>query len=189
MKGATSCKGQLGGAELSSSLRCSLALATSLLAVACADPALPELESYTERVRARPAGPLEPVPEIVSVDPFTYRSDDRRDPFMMDEEAVDTLQRRNPGGISPDPLRSKEPLEAFSLDSLRMVGTLEQHGTRWALIMTPDGMLHRVQPGQYLGRNDGKIIRIDPTALVLTEIVEKAPGEWEQRQASMALKQ
>lgn len=179
----------LGGCKLVPSPRRLLAAATAVLVVACADSALPELESYTERVRARPAGPLEPLPEVVSVAPFPYRPGDRRDPFIMDEQAADVAQRRDPSGISPDPQRRKEPLEAFSLDSLRMVGTLEQNGVRWALIMTPDGMLHRVRPGQYLGRHNGKITRIDPTALSLTEIVEKAPGEWEQRQASMALKQ
>jgi type IV pilus assembly protein PilP len=129
------------------------------------------------------------VPEIALVAPFPYLAEERRDPFMMDEQAADVVQQLNPSGISPDPLRRKEPLEGYSLDSLRMVGTLEQYQTRWALIMTPDGMLHRVRPGNYLGRNDGKIIRIDPTELLLTEIVEKRPGEWDQRRASMALKQ
>lgn len=162
---------------------------TLLLISACADPGLPELEAYAERVRARPAGPLEPVPEVALVAPFPYLPRERRDPFMMDEQAADVAQRRNPSGISPDPLRRKEPLEGYSLDSLRMVGTLEQDQTRWALIMDPDGMLHRVRTGNYLGRNDGKITRVDPTELLLTEIIEKAPGEWDQRQASMALKQ
>lgn len=162
---------------------------TVFLVAACADPGLPELETYAERVKARDAGPLEPVPEIAFVAPFPYLPNERRDPFAMDQQAADVAQQRDPNGISPDPLRPKEPLEAFSLDSLRMVGTLEQFGTRWALIMTRDGTLHRVRTGNYLGRNDGKIIRIDPTELLLTEIVEKAPGEWDQRQASMALKQ
>ncbi len=180
---------RLGSDRFAICLRCMLAAGAVILVVACADPALPELESYAERVRARPAGPLEPVPEIAVVDSFPYLPADRRDPFTMDERAADVAQRRDPSGIAPDPLRRKEPLEAFSLDSLRMVGTLEQQGTRWALIMTPEGMLHRVRTGDYLGRNDGKIIRINSTALLLTEFVEKAPGEWEQRQASMALKQ
>jgi type IV pilus assembly protein PilP len=167
----------------------SLAVGSVIFVSACADPALPELESYAERVRARPAGPLEPVPEIALVAPFPYLPQDRRDPFVMDEQAADVAQQRNPSGISPDPLRPKGPLEAFSLDSLRMVGTLEQYEARWALIMSPDGTLYRVRTGDYLGRNDGKITRIDPNELLLTEIIEKAPGEWDERQASMALKQ
>lgn len=166
-----------------------LALSPAILVVACADPALSELEAYAERVKARPAAPLEPIPEIATVDLFAYLPAERRDPFLMDEQAADVAQGRTSSGISPDPTRPKEPLEAFSLDSLRMVGTLEQYGTRWALIMTKDGTLHRVRAGNYLGRNDGKIISIEPTELLLTEIFEKRPGEWDQRQASMAMKQ
>lgn len=162
---------------------------TLVLVAACADPGMSELEAYAGRVKARPAGPLEPVPEIALVAPFPYQPNERRDPFAMDQQAADVAKKPEPNGISPDPMRPKEPLEAFSLDSLRMVGTLEQYGTRWALIMTREGILHRVRTGNYLGRNYGKIIRIDLTELLLTEIVEKAPGEWDQRQASMTLKQ
>jgi len=169
-------------------LRTVLAISVILVA-ACADPKLSELEAYAGRVKAQPAGALEPVPEIALVAPFPYQPNARRDPFAMDRQAADVVKKRDSNGISPDPMRPKEPLEAFSLDSLRMVGTLEQYGTRWALIMTREGILHRVRTGNYLGRNDGKIIRIDPAELLLTEIVEKAPGEWDERQASMTLKQ
>lgn len=165
----------------------SAVLGTILLS-ACADPGLVELETYTEEVMARPPGPLEPIPKIELVDTFLYLPLDRRDPFVMDERAAEVAQGRNSSGISPDPLRRKEPLEAYSLDSLRMVGTLEQYQTRWALVVTPDGVLHRVRVGNYLGRNNGQIIRIEPSGLLLSEIVPTGPGEWEQRQASIALK-
>lgn len=159
-----------------------------LLLAACADPGLLELKSYTEEVMARPPGPLEPIPEIKFVDIFLYMPLDRRDPFLMDERAAEVAQGRDPNAVSPDPRRRKEPLEAYSLDSLRMVGTLEQYQTRWALIITPDGVLHRVRVGNYLGRNNGQIIRIEPSGLVLSEIVPTGPGAWERRQASIALK-
>lgn len=160
----------------------------AILLSACADPGLLELESYTEEVMARPPGPLKPIPKIALVDTFLYLPRDRRDPFLMDDRAAEVAQGRNASGISPDPLRRKEPLEAYSLDSLRMVGSLEQYQTRWALIITPDGVLHRVRVGNYLGRNNGQIIRIEPGSLLLSEIVPTGPGEWEQRQASIALK-
>jgi type IV pilus assembly protein PilP len=165
-----------------------LAALGALLIGACADPGLLELEAYTNEVMARAPGPLEPIPRISLVDTFLYMPLDRRDPFLMDERAAEVVQGRNPDAISPDPLRRKEPLEAYSLDSLRMVGTLEQHQTRWALVVTPDGVLHRVRVGNYLGRNNGQIIRIEPGGLVLSEIVPAGPGAWEQRRASIALK-
>lgn len=172
-----------------------LALAVAILLTACADAGLAELDAYAERVMARPPEPLEPIPAITLADPFLYRSGDRRDPFMMDDQAAeqaaeqvaDVVQERRSSGLSPDLRRSREPLEDYPLDALRMVGTLEQHGTRWALVTSPDGTLHRVRVGQYLGLNHGRITRVEPNQLVLTEMVETQPGQWEQRQASVTL--
>ena len=173
-----------------------LGLAMAILLTACAEAGLEALESYAERVKARPPAALEPIPEVILAETFLYRPGNRRDPFVMDEQAAEqaaeqasgAAQETRPTGLSPDPLRAKEPLEAYPLDALRMVGTLEQHGTRWALVTSPEGMLHRVRVGQYLGRNNGRITRIEPNALMLTEMVEKQPGQWARRRASMALK-
>jgi len=161
----------------------------ALLLTACADPDLAELETYTSRIKARKAGPIDPIPEIPPVVTFIYHPSERRDPFTMDDQAAEVAQQ-NPSEFAPDPTRPKEPLEAYSLDALRMVGTLEQDQDqdRWALITTPDGMLHRVRVGSHLGRNNGEIVAIHPDELQLTELVEEQPGQWQQRQASMALK-
>jgi type IV pilus assembly protein PilP len=161
--------------------------ALAALLVSCADARMTELEAYAERVRAREPGPLEPIPEIEPVESFVYSAGDRRDPFTMDDRSAEVAQQREPNGLAPDPARRKEPLEAYSLDSMRMVGTLEQYRKRWALITTPDGVLHRVRVGDYIGRNNGRIVRIEPRELQLSELVEEAPGEWQRREASMAL--
>lgn len=174
-----------------------LGMAMASLLTACADSGLSALESYAERVMARPPGALEPAPELRRVDRFLYRAGARRDPFVMDdqtaeqaaERAAEVVQERRSTGLSPDPRRPKEALEDYPLAALRMVGTLEQHGTRWALITSPDGTLHRVREGQYLGRHHGRITRIGRQALMLTEMVETSPGQWERRQASVALAQ
>lgn len=157
------------------------------LTASCADPRLAELETYAARIKARAPGPVEPLPKIPPVTPFIYEPGDRRDPFTMDDQSGETAQQE-PTGPVPDPTRPKEPLEAYSLDELRMVGTLEQGQKRWALIIAPKGKVHQVQVGNYLGRNNGKIVEIMTTRLELTELVEEKPGEWQQRQASMALK-
>ncbi|WP_338073185.1 pilus assembly protein PilP [Halochromatium salexigens] len=169
----------------------------AILLTGCADSGLSELASYAERVMARSPRSLDPTPVIRQVDRFVYRAGDRRDPFVMDdqaaehaaEQAVKVAQESRPSGLSPDPLRPKEPLEDYPLAALRMVGTLEQYGTRWALITSPEGTLHRVREGQHLGRNNGRITRIEPTELMLTEVVEKQPGQWARRRASLALNQ
>ena len=90
-------------------------------------------------------------------------------------------------GIKPDFDRPTEPLEEFPLDSLRMVGTLEQREDQWALINDTDGTIHRVQPGNYAGQNHGKIIRITDFEIELTEIIPDGIGGWVERQSSIAI--
>jgi type IV pilus assembly protein PilP len=173
--------------EIASMRILATSMVLALLLTACADPDLAELEAYTNRIKARKPGPIDPIPEIPPVVTYLYEPSERRDPFTMDDQSAEVAQQ-NPSEFAPDPTRPKEPLEAFSLDALRMVGTLEQERGRWALITTPDGMLHRVQVGNYLGRNNGEIVAINPEELQLTELVEEKPGQWQPRQASMALK-
>jgi type IV pilus assembly protein PilP len=166
-----------------------LGICCSSLLVGCGQPRLDELQTYVDRVRARPPGPLEPIPEVPQVDTFLYQPGTRRDPFVMDDRTAQATTPRQGTGIAPDPLRRREELENFSLDALRMVGTLEQNETRWALIATPDGVLHRVRVGNYMGQNNGQIVQISPEGIALTEIVGQGPGSWREREAGVSLRQ
>jgi type IV pilus assembly protein PilP len=164
-------------------------LLTVSLTSGCGGSGMDELTDYVEKVKQRPPGPLEPLPEIPQVDTYVYDPGNRRDPFAMDDRTAQAAMPRQSDGIAPDPLRRKEELEQFSLDSLRMVGTLEQNETRWGLVVTPDGILHRVRVGNYLGQQNGQITRISPEGIQLTEIVTDGPGVWRERESSIALKQ
>jgi type IV pilus assembly protein PilP len=156
----------------------------------CTDAKLSELRAWIEEVKQRPPQPLEPVPQIKQIDNFLYEDDDRRDPFVMDEQSAEAVQPRPTGtGPAPDPLRPKEELERYTLDSLRMVGTLEQDGEISGLIRSPDGILHRVRSGNYLGQNDGRITLITDNEIQLTELISEGNNEWRERQAAMVLKQ
>lgn len=161
-----------------------------LLALAgCGGSNLDDLVAYTEAVKARPPGPLEPLPEVRQVDTFVYEPGNRRDPFVMDDRSALAASPRASAGPAPDPLRRKEELEQFTLDSLRMVGTLEQDDTRWGLVTTPEGVLHRVRVGNYMGKNNGQIVQILENEIRLTELVDDGPGGWREQPAGLALKQ
>ncbi|MBL4743569.1 MAG: pilus assembly protein PilP, partial [Cycloclasticus sp.] len=90
-------------------------------------------------------------------------------------------------GPGPDLEREKEGLEAYPLDTLRMVGTLSKGGESWGLVKASDGVVHRVQPGNYLGQNFGKIIGIQDHQIDLGEWVATTAGRWREREASLAL--
>lgn len=144
-----------------------------------------ELRTYVEAVKARPPGPIEPLPEIQPVDSFVFEPDGRRDPFVIDTQTAAAAGTDN--SLAPDPLRPKEELESYPLDSLRMVGTVQQQSTRWALVRTREGLVYRVRVGNYLGMNNGQIVDITDDTVRLTEIVSEIPGDWRERSAELKL--
>jgi len=169
--------------------RTAIIVLATLALTACGDADMDQLQQYTDKVKARPPGPLEPLPEIQQVDTFVYEPGNRRDPFVMDQRSAEAAAPGGAGGLAPDPLRRKEELEQYSLDTLRMVGTLEQNDTRWGLVTAPDGILHRVRVGNYMGQNNGQITRISPNEIQLTEIISDGQGDWRERESSIALNQ
>lgn len=146
-----------------------------------------DLQGYIEQVKARPKGPIEPIPIIKPYETFAYTVTNLRDPFTPPPVPDDSRRQTAGDGLKPDANRPKEALEEFPLDSLRLVGSLERGGSKWSVVKAPDGAIHRVQPGNYLGQNDGKITRISDELIELTEIVEDGQGGWIERQASLAL--
>ena len=163
-----------------------LLLLLPALVAGCANKDMTDLQDYVAEVKARPASGIEPIPEIRQVVGFVYEAKNRRDPFtpqVDDDEATETVLDN---GIRPDPNRRKEELEGFTLDSLRMVGTLEQEEETWGLVKTSDGTIHRVAPGNYMGQNDGRITRISEDKIELIELVPTGSGFLE-KEAALAL--
>ena len=94
------------------------------------------------------------------------------------------------GGLkAPDPNRRKEPLEAYPLENLKMVGTLQQKKDIYAVVRTPDNRLFRVKPGNFLGQNFGRITGISESAIKLKELVQDSGGEWKEEERSLLLQE
>ena len=146
-----------------------------------------DLDRYINEVKARPGGRIEPLPEITPYETFTYIADAEglRSPFVPDSpQAAAGVGANN---TRPDPERSREFLEQFPLDTLRMVGTLEMGETQFGLVQTSDGLIHRVIPGNYMGQNDGRIVTIDDSEIQLVEIISDGIGGYLEREAAVAL--
>ncbi len=168
----------------SASLSGTMALA-ALLLWGCDRSGTQELRAYIDEVKARPPSPIEPLPEIQPVEAFFFEPDGRRDPFVIDTQTAAAAGADD--SLAPDPLRPKEELESYPLDALRMVGTVQQQETRWALVRTREGLVYRVRVGNYLGMNNGQIVDISDDAVRLTEIVSEIPGDWRERSAELKL--
>lgn len=165
-----------------------IACLAALLLTGCAED-MSDLRQFVKQVKQRPGGKIEPLPEFEPYQGFTYDSAELRNPFQPrsafasnDEDSQDTGS-----GLKPDFDRPKEPLEQYPLDSLKMVGTLTRDGQRRGLVRDPDGIIHRVVPGNYLGQNHGRIVSVAPGGIQVVEIVRDGQSGWMEREASLAL--
>jgi len=160
----------------------------ALLLGGCSDQNLGDLQNYVSDVKAR-KGRVEPLPVFEAVEMYTYQMNDMKDPFTNWKTEVAPIDGSsgNSGDMAPDAERQREELEAYPLDTLRMMGVLEMKGTRWGLIKASDGIVYRVKEGNYMGQNFGKITTVDPESVVLLEIVPNGLGGWERREASLTL--
>ena len=153
----------------------------------CSSPNLDELRAYVKAKKAEPPGRIEPLPEIKQISTFFYEAVGRRDPFIPSDGEEQQQAGVAESGIQPVRDRRKEELESYTLDSMRMVGILEQQGMTWGLVQTSEGTIHRVTTGNYMGQNHGRIVQITEDKIELTEIVQDGMGGYSERQASMAL--
>ncbi|MGZ8159038.1 MAG: pilus assembly protein PilP [Methylobacter sp.] len=163
-------------------------IVTALL-VGCGNDDFSDLTRYVAEVKARPKEPIKPLPEIKVIEPFMFKPEGLRDPFkpLEQPEQAEGVDTSTASGIKPDTTRRKEELEAFPLDGLRMVGTIDMKSSLWGLVKASDGTIYRVKVGNYMGKNYGKIIRIVSDKIELMEIVPDKPGTWREQPASITL--
>jgi type IV pilus assembly protein PilP len=158
-------------------------LAPLLLLAGCGDK-LDELRTQIDEIKSAPGGGIEPLPEVKPYETFDYAAHDQRSPFEAGTSASTT---NSPNAVRPDSNRPREFLEQFSLDTLRMVGTVRLKGRLYGLVQTKDGLVHRVLPGNHLGQSDGRITGIEEGRISLIEIVPDGMGGFIERPAALAL--
>ena len=139
-----------------------------------------ELNHFIDATKHEPGGRVEPLPEIKPYETYVYGDSDARSPFMPSAPG-------RGAGPAPDSKRNREFLEQFSLDTLKMVGTLRLAGGMYGLVQTKDGLVHRVAVGEHMGQAEGKITDITPSKISLVEIVPDSLGGYMERPAALAL--
>ena len=164
-------------------------VATSMLLAACNRiDNMADLQSFVNEVKSRPGAEVEPVPTFEPYEGFIYGAASQRSPFevplVIDAEGSGQLAQ----DVEPDFERIREPLEGHSLSELSMVGMLTREGVYEALIEDAFGEIHRVEIGNYLGRNYGRIENISETQVNLIEIVPSGTGGWVERPQTLTLR-
>ena len=154
---------------------------------ACSE-SMNDLEEYIATVKARPADPITPIPPVKTYTPYVYQGLDGRDPFRASiSEGSDDERSTKGTGPRPDFGRSKEYLERYELDTLSMVGTFAKEESYWCLIRDPEGVIHRVPVGNYIGKNHGKVVNLTETEVYLSELISDGDDGWLVREASIDL--
>ncbi len=150
------------------------------------------LNAFVAEVKLRPHADIAPIPVMKPYEKFIYAAAELRDPFVPTVIDLPTNEQNVQvvvdNGIHPDSQRLKEALEVYSLSELVLVGTLEQESDGiWGLVRAPDGIIHRVQIGNYIGQNHGKVLTITDVDLTLEEIVPDGNGGYLEHDASLSV--
>ena len=146
-----------------------------------------DVESQMQAIRAKPRGRVDPPPEFTPMPTYTYAAHQLRSPFAPPASADQQVAGLGKQ-VEPDLNRPQEYLERFSLEALRFKGTLQRpNGPHFAIIEDSNGSSQRVKVGNYMGKNQGKIVDITPTQVAIVEIVPDGRDGWVERPRTLNL--
>jgi type IV pilus assembly protein PilP len=164
---------------------------TAALAIsACSGSEQQQIEQWMSDVRKEVKPSVQKLPEPKRFEPVPYTQANTTDPF--DQQKLAAALRRDQAQSNKLLLaeinRRKEPLEAYPLDAIAMVGSLQRGGAQTALLKA-DNLLYQARLGNYVGQNFGRITKITETEVVLREIAQDAAGEWVERNSTLQLQE
>jgi len=165
------------------------ALAVVLLA-GCEGGEHSDLRAELDRLTRDLPRRVDPLPQVKPYEPVAYAGFDLADPFgpKKIELATKSAPSGSGGSLAPDLNRPKEPLEAYPLESLKMVGTLFRQKRSFALVKADSG-LYRVSVGNYMGQNFGVITKITDSEITLRELIQDSAGDWAERESALLLQE
>ena len=163
----------------------SFALVCTVLA-ACGGEEHEDLKQWMTAETKDLKGRVPPLPEIKPFPVVSYDAADLVDPFRPSKIEPEKRTAGSGSGIQPDFDRRKEPLEAFPLESLKMVGVIQQAKMRHAIVVAGKAV-YQVKVGNYMGQNFGIVTNITDDELQLRELVQDSAGVWVERNSSLEL--
>lgn len=167
-------------------------ICTAGLLAGCGPSGTDELQAWMQELRATMRPGVTPISEPKQFFPQAY-AEAGVDPFNA-IKLTQALRREssqsatNASLIAPEMARRKEPLEAFPLDAMSMVGSLNKSGSQTALLNV-NGLIYQVKVGNYLGQNYGRITKISESGIQLREIIQDATGDWVERVTALDLQE
>ena len=164
------------------------ALIVSLLMASCSSGGHDDLIAFMADIKSTRSKPVESIPTFNPYKSFDYSATSLRAPFDRPVVIRDIDNLAQISAAAPDPKRLKEYLEQFNIESLKMVGTLEQHGQMWALLDDGQGNVYYVKEGNYIGKHNGKIVSATPFYIQVIEVVTNGNNGWIERPRTIELR-
>jgi type IV pilus assembly protein PilP len=167
-----------------------LILISFVFILGCSDSNFNELEGYVRDTAEKPRGRIKPLPEFKPYSAFSYSASALRSPFKSPVAFEENVGHSLDLVDAPDDTRQKQTLEHHALNELTLVGTLtnDELGLR-ALIKTLNGSVHLLEQGQYIGKNNGRVINVAESKIDIIEIVPNGSGGWISRPQTMGIKE
>ncbi|MBV2235772.1 MAG: pilus assembly protein PilP [Sterolibacterium sp.] len=164
----------------------SVTVLAALLLAGCMADEHQDIKQWMQEASKNIKGRIPPLPEIKPFPIVSYDASDLMDPF--NSLRIETGKKGEGSGLRPDLDRYKEPLEAYPLEALKMVGVVHEKGRISAMVLA-DKMVHTVRIGNYMGQNFGKVVGITDTEIQLKELVQDQDSEWVERATSLQLQE
>lgn len=148
-----------------------------------------DIQAKMDAIQQKPQGQIKPPPEFKPAETFNYAANQLRSPFIPPAGFAQMQSDLSANAVKPDQSRPREYLERFSLDQLKMVGTIKRPGKALqALILDTNGRVTRVRVGNYLGRNFGRITKVTANSVSLMEIAPTGRNAWVERPRVLSIK-
>ena len=148
-----------------------------------------DLRAFTANAHKDKKPEVDPLPALQPAAVFIYTASSETDPFNKRNLRTQQAENEDIGGgeNAPDLTRKKEPLEAFPIDALELVGIMNLDGIDWAIVEAPDKTVHRATEGHYMGKNHGQIVRVLAREVRVEQLIRNPVGKWEKQPAKLVL--
>ena len=163
-------------------------LSLILILVGCKanQDSLEEYVSKVEEQARKEVAQLKPAAEFIAA---TYDPKISRGPFVLPKEAIVQDQPIVKKDCWQPSYRSKNgKLEKYPLSKLRLKGVMGSGSTVSGLVQTPVGNVVKIQKGQFIGLNNGRVTKVTSKYVLINETLPDGLGCWHKRNVKLALK-
>jgi type IV pilus assembly protein PilP len=165
-----------------------LVLFSLLTLSACKQTDLGDIKEKIEKEKSLAVSFLPEALELKSHEKVFYSSSGLKSPFRNTISEVKT-SKRTMTDVQPDLNRVKGELEQYPLTNFQMLGTIKASNEKdlQAIVNNGVGKVFIVSVGDYLGKNEGKILKIKEGKIEIEEIIPNGNYRWVKRPATISI--